>query len=295
MGLLDNQTQSAYYSGSDHGTYQFTSLEHIINQFVLAYVGEGKIIPKVRRADVAFHAQRGLQELSFDTFKCTKSHEIEIPATLTMTLPQDYVNYVKLVKIDNNGIHQVLYPTKYTSDPTAPLQTGAIGNENFLDDAGDGNIDLQTESNTWDKYNDATVSNTASDGHDTSTYDELIGGRYGIDGEFAQTNGSFYINDLKGRIHFSSNLGGKTVILQYISDSLGTDAEMQVHKFAEEAMYKYIAHAILATKADVPEYLVARFKKEAFASKRQAKLRLSNIKLEEITQILRGKSKHIKH
>ena len=69
MGLLDNQTQSAYYSGSDHGTYQFTSLEHIINQFVLAYVGEGKIIPKVRRADVAFHAQRGLQELSFDTFK----------------------------------------------------------------------------------------------------------------------------------------------------------------------------------------------------------------------------------
>jgi len=295
MGLLDNQTQSAYYSGSDHGTYQFISLEHVINQFVLAYVGEGKIISKVRRADVAFHAQRGLQELSFDTFKCTKSHEIEIPATLTMTLPQDYVNYVKLVKIDNNGIHQVLYPTKYTSDPTAPLQTGAIGNENFLDAGADGNIDLQAESNTWDKYNDATVSNTASDGHDTSTYDELIGGRYGIDGEFAQTNGSFYINDLKGRIHFSSNLSGKTVILQYISDSLGTDAEMQVHKFAEEAMYKYIAHAILATKAEVPEYLVARFKKEAFASKRQAKLRLSNIKLEEITQILRGKSKHIKH
>ena len=100
---------------------------------------------------------------------------------------------------------------------------------------------------------------------------------------------------MKGRIHFSSNLSGKTVTLQYISDSLGTDAEMQVHKLAEEAMYKYIAHAILATKAEIPEYLVARFKKEAYASKRQAKLRLSNIKLEEITQILRGKSKHIKH
>ena len=295
MGLLDNQTQSAYYSGSDHGTYQFTSLEHIINQFVLAYVGEGKIIPKVRRADVAFHAQRGLQELSFDTFKCTKSHEIEVPATLTMTLPQDYVNYVKLVAVDASGIHQVLYPTQYSSDPTAPLQTGAIGNENFIDAAGDGDIDLQAESDTWDAYNNGTVDTLPTDGHDTNTYDELIGGRYGIDPQFAQTNGSFYINDLKGRIHFSSNLGGKTVILKYISDSLGTDAEMQVHKFAEEAMYKYIAHAILATKADVPEYLVARFKKEAFASKRQAKLRLSNIKLEEITQILRGKSKHIKH
>ena len=31
------------------------------------------------------------------------------------------------------------------------------------------------------------------------------------------------------------------------------------------------------------------------AAIRQAKLRLSNIKLEELTQVLRGKSKHIKH
>jgi len=84
------------------------------------------------------------------------------------------------------------------------------------------------------------------------------------------------------------------VILKYISDSLGTDAEMQVHKFAEEAMYKYIAHAILSTKINIPEYLVARFKKERFAEVRKAKLRLSNIKLEEITQILRGKFKQIK-
>ena len=295
MGLLDNQTQSTYYSGSEHGTYQFTSLQTVIDQFMLAYVGDDKIIKKVKRPEVAYHAQRGLQELSFDTFKCTKSHEVEVPNGLTITLPQDYVNYVKLVKVDERGIHQVLYPTRYTSDPTAPLQTGAIGNENFIDAAGDGDIDLQTTSNTLSSYNDATVSTQNYDSHDADTYDELVGGRYGLSPEFSQTNGSFYINDLKGRIHFSSNLSGKTVILKYISDSLGTDAEMQVHKFAEEAMYKYIAHAILATKAEVPEYLVARFKKEAFASKRQAKLRLSNIKLEEITQILRGKSKHIKH
>jgi len=45
----------------------------------------------------------------------------------------------------------------------------------------------------------------------------------------------------------------------------------------------------------VPEYIVARLKKERFATTRKAKLRLSNIKLEEITQILRGKSKQIKH
>ena len=70
---------------------------------------------------------------------------------------------------------------------------------------------------------------------------------------------------------------------------------MQVHKLAQEAIYKHITHAVLSTKANIPEYIVRRYKQEKFAATRQAKLRLSNIKLEEITQILRGKSKWIKH
>ena len=96
-------------------------------------------------------------------------------------------------------------------------------------------------------------------------------------------------------IHFSSNLSGQTIVLDYISDSLGTDSEMQVHKFAEEAMYKWIAYGVLSTKSNTPEYQIRRYKKEKFAEVRKAKLRLSNIKSEEITQILRGKSKQIKH
>ena len=55
------------------------------------------------------------------------------------------------------------------------------------------------------------------------------------------------------------------------------------------------AYAILSVKPGVPEYVIRRYKKERFAETRKAKLRLSNIKLEEITQIFRGKSKQIKH
>ena len=296
MGLIST-TQTVYYGGSSFGDYQFTSLETIINQFIVAYVGEEKIIPKIKRTDVAFHARRALQEFSFDTFKSTKSLEIELPASLTMTLPQDYVNYVKLVSVDAKGIEHVLYPAKYSSNPTAPLQTGSIGNENFIDGNADGNIDLQTESNTWQNFQASTPnSNTSQDfDYDDDIYDLNIGGRYGIDPAHAQVNGSFYIDEIAGKIHFSSNLGNKIITLKYISDSLGTDAEMKVHKLAEEAMYKQIALAILSVRANVPEYIINRFKKEARATKRNAKLRLSNIKIEEITQILRGKSKHIKH
>ena len=70
---------------------------------------------------------------------------------------------------------------------------------------------------------------------------------------------------------------------------------MRVHKFAEEALYKYIAYAIVSTRSQVPQNIVMRLKREAFATKRTAKLRLSNLKIHELIQSFRGKSKHIKH
>jgi len=441
MGLLDDTTQQQYYQGNDHGSYQFTSLDDIITQFQIAYVGEGKIISKIKRADIAFHAQRAMQELSFDTFKSIKAQEITLPASLQMTLPQDYVNYTKISWVDSAGIKHLLYPASKTSNPFPTNQdsnndyifnkdgnltssTNLIANGEFNNDTGwtvdtnawtigdvtitttagnlntyknvlqgntvaagyieidapeiiegrryritydivvastagrfilanhttiastlnsdasDNNVDLinetivgthsvewlqgssstgkiklwndvafdgiidnikvirvgsSEESTTWSNYKSGTPPENQDDYQD-DIYWPLDGSRFGLDPQHAQANGSFYIDDLSGKIHFSSNISGKTVILDYISDSLGTDGEMQVHKFAEEAMYKYIAYAILSTSSQpIHQQLAPRFKKERFAETRKAKLRLSNIKLEELTQILRGKSKQIKH
>jgi len=60
-------------------------------------------------------------------------------------------------------------------------------------------------------------------------------------------------------------------------------------------MYMHIAYSILASRQNIPEYIVQRYKKDRRATLRNAKIRLSNIKLEEITQVFRGKSKQIKH
>ena len=124
---LLNQTQQDYYNGNDHGNYQFVSLDDIINQFVVAYVGEDKIISKVKRTDVAFHAQRALAELSFDTFKSCKAQEITVPASLQMTLPQDYVNYTKISWVDSSGIKHLLYPTSKTSNPSPLILQDSVG------------------------------------------------------------------------------------------------------------------------------------------------------------------------
>ena len=117
MGLLDNTNQASYYSGNDLGNYQFTSLHDIINQFMVVYVGEDKLITRAKITDVQFHAMRSLQELSFDTLKSCKSIELTVPATLSYPLPIDYVNYTKVSSVDSAGIKHILYPVSKTSNP----------------------------------------------------------------------------------------------------------------------------------------------------------------------------------
>ena len=265
MPLFEGTTGN-YYQGADntqntaddtqYGNYQFTSLQIVIDQFMLAYVGEDKIISKIKRPDVVFHAQRALQELSFDTFKSTKAQEVVVPATLQIPLPHDYVNYVKITFTDASGIEHLIHPARITSNPQKITQ-GTDGSYTLTND------EIQTsDSETWSRFqNQNDLSNIDYDyitDYDTSLYDSNQGQRFGLDPQFAQVNGTFYIDELKGKIHFSSNMSGNPVTIKYISDSLGTEAEMQVHKFAEEAMYKYIAHAVLATRANTPEYLVDR-------------------------------------
>ena len=531
MGYIQ-QTQNEYYTDiSQFGNYQFISLNDVISQFMIAYVGDNKIIQNTNRSDVAFFAQRALQELSFDVFKSIKSQQIDLPPSLTMIIPQDYVNYTKLSSVDSAGIKHVLYPTKHTSNPfqikqndngsyffgvdgsyleetnivlngdfdtdleNTPWQStkpgkssswdsfrtstnpntgitkyyvnsildieevsggelnfsqlwingfGVAGNsraygawqeldvtfENTLDikaiassgsqqfdSSGNlicdfgvvrvgltsrnpntelinpngviaegsktapgpavgpnianmsphyeaGNYDLLDENNSpsylewsdgttsekellninvnginkvwmyiqtfspWQAAAITTITNTYDHDNDPTTpeitvpfngsttqplpttaehvthqvnsidfvsaitqgqystltenspdgnsstwnsykshnpsennindyqdyqndiYWQNRGRRYGLDPHHAQVNGSFYIDERLGKINFSSNLSGKTVILDYISDSLGTDEEMKVHKLAEEAMYKHIAYSILSTSAN---------------------------------------------
>ena len=121
MALI-TQSEQAYYSGNNFGGYQFVSLTDIIDNFMATYVGKGKILTDVQRPDVSFHAHRAVQELSFDTFKSFKSQEIELPPSLTMVLPQDYVNYVKLTWSDASGVEHVIYPASKTSNPKPILQ-----------------------------------------------------------------------------------------------------------------------------------------------------------------------------
>jgi len=308
MGLL-NETPEEYYLGPDgvwdsndeeYGNYQFVTINDIITNFMAMFVGEDKIISKIKRTDVQFHAMRAIQEFSFDLLPQDKAIEIEVPPGLYMILPQDYVNYTKVSWTDQNGIERPIYRTDITSNPTAYIQDSQF---QYTFDS-DGNVPEANESETlkrWDRS--AYASNTPFQPNSGWTWNnnpDLIGmyaygRRYGINPEMAQANGTFYIDKLNGVIRFSSDMRERVVTLRYISDGLAVDSDMTVHKFAVDAIYKYIIHAVLATRANTQEYLVARYKKELTAAKRNAKIRLSNIKSALIGQIMKNQSKWIKH
>ena len=305
MGVTIDRYHDYYADAGDHGSYAKISLEEIVDSFSATYIGEGKLCENVVLNDVTFHAIRGLQELSYDTLKSTKDWEIVVPSTLVMVMPIDYVNYVKVSWSDSNGIERVLYPTSKTSNPrdisTAMTDAGA-----FVTLSNDVDLASDELSTTWDNYKSQTTSDMGSvDADDMDDeYGNLVGARYGIDPQHAQANGSFYIDEEQGKFHFSSNVSGKTLVLKYISDGISSSsasssaislAASYVPKFAEEAIYKHILYGVLLARKDSPAGLLAQIKKERFAETRKAKLRLSNLKLEELTQILRGGSKQIKH
>jgi len=289
---------------NNYGGYSYIKLNDIINTFIATYVGTGKLIPSVKRTDVIFHAKRGLQEFSYDTLKSIKSQEVTITPSLSMIIPQDYVNYVRLSWTDAYGIKHIIYPSdNLTIKPTdVPLQT--VNGDFIQDQYGSNTQGTSDTSRNWDNLNQRRLSggfdayqngveNYYGDGYMFGH--QQLGMRYGALPETTQVNGYFTMDPARGTISFSSDMNGRTVVLEYLSDGLAYDTDSKVPKMAEEAMYMHIAYSILAGRSGVQEYIVQRFKKDRRAQLRNAKIRLSDIKIDQIVRIMRNKSKQIKH
>jgi len=288
----------------NYGSYEYIKLKDVINNFIVGYVGQDKLIPRVNRTDVIFHAKRGLQEFSYDTLKSIKSQELTIPENLSLIIPQDYVNYVKLSYIDGNGVKHTIYPTQLTSSPYyTPIQDkhGKPVQDNFSD-----NIEGTSLTNDrWQAMNPSNI--TGFWPVDTSNPDIFMydwwgepggpwgwyGQRYGGDPVNMQVNGWFNIDERRGTFNFSSDLMGKLIILEYISDGLAYDLDTKIPKLAEEAMYQHLLYSVMSTRRDTAA-IAPQYKRQRYAALRNAKIRLSNIKLDEIVQVMRNKAKWIK-
>ena len=283
------------------GSYQYVNLIDIVNNFMLMYVGNDKLINNVERYNVLFHAKRGLQELNYDAMKETKIVELTVCDNLRIVLPPDFVNWVR-ISLYKDGILSPLSENIQTNFAKSYLQDNDC---RVLFDI-DGGVLIGTSTLDGDRIDGTQKTPYLGDGkmHGKMGYnidgnwvfDMPLGGRMGLNTETANTNPTFKVDKKSGVVNFSSHMADQTIVIEYVSDGMenGDDAKVNVNKLFEEFIYAYIKYSILSSKFGIQEYIVNRARKEKSALLRNAKLRLSNIHPGRLLMNLRGQNKWIK-
>jgi hypothetical protein len=321
MGYI---SQYEYYTNNGNtptdanwGSYQYVSLQDIVNNFLLMYSGNHSLVNNEERYKVLFHAKRAIQELNYDAFKEIKVLELSVCDQLRYVLPSDFVNWVR-ISLYVNGLLMPLSENIQTLSAKAYLQDN---NCNILFDQNGNILEPQYSNIDYDRIRGAKKSIYLNQGHqfhgqegyccDGNWYfDYGIGDRIGLNTETANRNPTFNIDKKAGVINFDSSILGHynnhhqgnphdrsaTVILEYVSDGMenGDNSAISVNKLFEQYIYAAIKYEILNSKFGVQEYIVARARKERGALLRNAKIRISNIHPGRLLMNLRGMDKIIK-
>ena len=303
-------TDYQYYENSqvsptdaNWGSYQYVSLDDIVNNFMLMYQGNHELINNIERYQILFHAKRGVQELNYDAMKEIKILQLDITQQLRFVLPQDYVNWVRISQF-TNGCLRPLSENIQTNWSSAYLQDN---DSNILFDQ-NGNVLMPQESELdLERIRGSGCSiylNEGSPYHGSEGYccdgnwyfDYAVGARFGLNTETANSNPTFTIDKQSGVINFSNISGAASIVLEYVSDGMenGVDTEVQVNKLFEEYIYAYIRYSILNGRLGIQEYIVNRARKDKSSLLRNAKIRLSNIHPGRLLMNLRGQNKIIK-
>lgn len=285
------------------GSYQYVTLQDIVTNFQLMYMGNHSLVNNEERYKVLFHAKRAIQELNYDAFKEVKVLELSICDQLRYVLPSDYVNWVR-ISLYKDGLLRPLTENIQTNFSNAYLQDN---NCRILFDQNGNILRPQNSAIDYDRITGTKKTiylnqNSAFDGQAGYEYDGdwyfdyNIGARYGLNTETANFNPTFSIDRKGGVINFSSGIDGDLIILEYVSDGMegGDNTAITVNKLFEEYVYAYINYAILDAKLGVQEYIVNRARKKKNALLRNAKIRISNIHPGRLLMNLRGRDKWIK-
>jgi len=300
-------TQYTYYENNDNtptdanlGSYQYVSLQDIVNNFMLIYQGNHELVNNLERYQVLFHAKRGIQELNYDAMKEIKVLQLTLDHNFSYTLPSDYVNWVRISQYKDGVLYplseniQTNYASAYLQDNNSNILFDQNGNALSPQDS---QVDLSRATRSIYLNNNSAMNGCEGYCIDGCWYfDYRVGARFGLNTETANINPTFKVDKQAGKIYFSSAGGSDSIVLEYVSDGMenGDDSQVSVNKLFEEYLYAYIKYAILNGRFGVQEYIVNRARKDKSSLLRNAKLRLSNIHPGRLLMNLRGQNKWIK-
>ena len=229
----------------------YTNIDEVINDFQLmmddtSYDKEAQIY------QLRLLALQGLRELTFDVEQVVKTstHVVDTSSVAT-TLPNDFVRLLRVGFKGSDGNFHAL-----GHNPDLSLDFG---------------ITAQVGGSSPDENN--------------PYYHVDLGKKFGIGG--GNNNLGYYrLNKNDNTINFSSDLAGKTIFMEYISDPV-LDTSPRVHRFCEEALRSYIYYRYILRKRGIPANEKQSAKRTFYNEKRLARARMMSFNKEEALQTSR--------
>lgn len=279
----------AYTDVSTEGM-NYVTLSELIGDFKVTMDGDD-YAANASDSAIRNFALRGIREFGFDVTSRVRSIKLSIESNDTVTLPDDYVDVVKVGIVDSEGIlrpmaqnKNINYSRKYdlqddgtTTESTSDSQGGPLNISNNL---------------ILDRVNDktATSSSSADSGDldhyifENYLYQGGIGRMYGIGG--GMRVGDYRVNLDQNRLEIETNSGNSDVVLEYIADEARSTNPV-IHVYAEEALRSYIYYKLCERKSNVPANEKGRARSEYYNERRKAKARLGNFTKDEALRVIR--------
>lgn len=287
------------------GEGQFITLEDIVNNFMVGYSDDMLHGGEKMRHKVEFFAQRAVQEFSYDVFTLKSQEWTPTPTGVPLwPMPQDFVSLVQVSYTDEGGIERRLRPRLDSTNPRSLVQDNQ-GNRMY---DSNGKLTTTTNSMTTDRWNTRRENSSpyVIYGSGFSYFNSAFngyGGKYWIDPEVANINGTYLVNNDQGTVSIDMDLrsfvspGSQSPLLvfHYVSDGLSNDlSEIKVHKFAEQAIYETIYAELVDKRRDVPANEKQKARRKARAMQHNAKIRLQDQGHRELIYTFRAKTQWIK-
>ena len=263
-----------------------------MNDYIITLDGDD-FASNVSDSAIRNFALRGIREFGFDISAKVKSIKLDIQSNNTVTLPDDYVDVVKLGTVDDSGVVKIFRQNKNLNYSRRVLQdtTGDQTNTNdtvLTDDSAEGplNIGGNLVLNKEDAKSATSGDNGGLDFYvfENYLYQGGLGRLYGAGGAYAP--GDYRINLDQNRIEVDTDSGASEVVLEYIADEARSTNPV-IHVYAEEALRCYIYYKLCERKSTVPANEKVRARSEYYNERRKAKARLSNFSKQEALNTIR--------
>lgn len=237
-------TDLEYYSDEDlHGESQYVRLTEIIDAMEMEAAENDSYLKGTSRYNLIRHAKNAIREVNKSAAGNILAFEITVPTNLVVTLPPDYVNYVRVSLVEqdvvNGGYHLVPLDINYNIN----IAIGYLQDHeaNLLFDE-NGFVLNADSSNAYSKpYKKYPLLPLCAPNRKSSDLTKF------------SKNGEFVIDQNRGKILFGSEFSDKDVVIEYISDGLnGQDDKIKVHKFLQETVENWVYFASIERKRNVP-------------------------------------------